>query len=118
LPNAANINVPGTAQGYLNPHWANIHGLTQQNYSQQMQTQQSIYWCVDRCWSEPSCTERKILDVSQLAGDPDLFQQLATCYKGIRGLIGRFFSWKSCMDIAFIEVSHHVMEHLAGMLLI
>ena len=94
----------GRHQSDGSANMANIGDYLPESLSQ---AAQKIYWCVDRCWSEPSYTERTILDAKQLNTDRDLFQQLDAHYTNIRGQLGRFLSWKSCQDVAFIKVSCH-----------
>ena len=72
--------------------------------------QKRLYWCVDRCWSEPAQTRRKIVDVTHLTQDSDLFVQLSSEYTNIRGWVGKLFSWKTCQGVDFIQVCHPPLE--------
>jgi hypothetical protein len=64
----------------------------------------NLYWCIDRCWSEPAQTHRRIVEDSHLQDDVSLFRALRREYVSVRGWSGQVFSWKTCQDIAFIKV--------------
>lgn len=108
-----NNAVTETAQSNASSNPVGVHISTQQRSDQDSSYQGNIYWCVDRCWSEPAHTERAILDASKLAEDIDLFEALARCYKSTRGFKGRILSWKCCTDVAFVKVSMTMSKAVA-----
>jgi hypothetical protein len=64
-----------------------------------------IYWCVDRSWSEPTRTDLCIITKTRgVRSDSDFFKRLKQDYDRVRGLRGRIFSWKKCMEVKFVHV--------------
>lgn len=102
---ATHVSKSGAAQSSDSSNSVGGQTLTQQQSVQNPSVEGNIYWCVDRCWTEPSHAERAILDASDFAEDIDLFEALAKCYKVTRGFKGRFLSWKCCTDVAFVKAS-------------
>lgn len=71
--------------------------------SPQVQVRQ-LYWCVDKAWIEPSETWLCIEDPHKIAEDRILCTRLKDSYDSIRGLRGRYLSWKTCLGIKFTSV--------------
>lgn len=63
-----------------------------------------LYWCVDKSWVEPSETWLCIENPHQISEDRILCTRLKESYDRIRGLRGRYLSWKTCLGIKFTSV--------------
>lgn len=63
-----------------------------------------LYWCVDKAWVEPSETWLCIEDPHRIAEDRILCLRLKDLYDSVRGLRGRYLSWKACLGIKFTSV--------------
>ncbi|RAO73074.1 uncharacterized protein BHQ10_009086 [Talaromyces amestolkiae] len=98
--------------GALAPHHSTKNGpqssdlssgaITTPSASPSPQAQvKELYWCVDKAWVEPSETWLCIEDPHQIAEDRILCTKLKASYDRIRGLRGRYLSWKTCLGIKF-----------------
>jgi hypothetical protein len=68
-----------------------------------------IYYCVDKPWSERSITLVRPLPVNDSLQDIEFCRQLLEDYYAVRGFRGRWFSWKTCVDVKFINVSFRML---------
>jgi len=69
-----------------------------------------IYWCVDKPWSERQITLVRPLPVNDSIQDIQFCLQLLDEYHAVRGFRGKWFSWKTCVDVKFINVSSRCCE--------
>lgn len=66
----------------------------------------NLHWCVDRAWTEPQRTVMcSIPDIDSFEDDATLYRRLKREYFRKRGWLRTFFSWKTCTEVEFVEVS-------------
>lgn len=75
----------------------------QSNSSRAQQTSKEIYCCIDKVWTEPSQT--LLHSSTQIDNDDALYKFLNQRYIKVQGWVGRIFSWKTCTDLNFVQVS-------------
>ena len=68
-------------------------------------SQDEIYWCVDKAWSEPRSIKLCSLmrKYPEIRDDESLYNLLVKEYNRVRTWKGRLLSWKSCLGIDFIK---------------
>ena len=85
---------------------------TRSSTTQIRQSVSEIYWCAEKSWSEPPETWlRSICNVRQITDDGLLCKRLMDEYQTVRGIKGRLFSWKTCLDVHFIRVRPPLCQH-------
>ena len=64
-----------------------------------------VYWCIDKPWSERRITIFCGLSINDSTTDAQFGKELLEKYNAVRGFRGRWISWKTCVDVKFINVS-------------
>ncbi|KAF5599972.1 serine threonine kinase [Fusarium pseudoanthophilum] len=63
-----------------------------------------IYWCIERNFTEPTEIYLSPVQNAESLDDEQLFRQVNKAISSTEGWIRRFFSWKRCTAIDFVQV--------------
>jgi hypothetical protein len=104
-------NPPGSLSYPGNAQTIHVSGLPGSTYkytgvsnNQQVCVVKELYWCVNKSWGNADMMVSPI-KLDDAYDDNALFTHLNRIYMQVHGRWRRFLHWKSCEDIAFIEVS-------------